>query len=149
VHRHNQIWGQSQQLCAERPDAFRLICRVSVIDPDILFLNPPESSEFLPESRYLNSGFWITLRKSDHYPDTPLFSLLLRARRKRPSCRAAEQRDELAAFHSITSSASASSLSGIWRPSDLAVLRLMTSSNLVGCSTGRFAGFAPLKILSM
>ena len=30
----------------------------------------------------------------------------------------------------------------------LAVLRLITSSNLVGCSTGSSAGLAPLKILS-
>jgi hypothetical protein len=30
-----------------------------------------------------------------------------------------------------------------------AVFRLITSSNLVGCSTGRSAGFAPLRILSM
>jgi len=38
---------------------------------------------------------------------------LLRARRERPRCcRTAEQGDELAAFHSITSSASAISLSG-------------------------------------
>ncbi len=29
-----------------------------------------------------------------------------------------------------------------------AVLRLMTSSNFVGCSTGRSAGLAPLRILS-
>src|SRR5262245_38341515 len=49
--------------------------------------------------------------------------------------------------HSITSSARASSLSGIWRPSALAVLRLITNSNLVGCSTGNSAGFAPLRIL--
>jgi hypothetical protein len=34
------------------------------------------------------------------------------------------------------------------RPSALAVLRLTTSSNFVGCSTGRSAGFAPRKILS-
>ena len=32
------------------------------------------------------------------------------------------------------------------RPSALAVLRLMTSSNLVGCTTGRSAGFAPLRM---
>src|SRR5262249_45080839 len=64
--------------------------------------------------------------------DPIYFSALLRARRQRPcGCRAAEQRDERAALHSITSSASASSLSGIWRPRALAVLRLMTSSNLV------------------
>ena len=35
---------------------------------------------------------------------------------------------------------------GTARPSALAVLRLMTSSNLVGCWTGRSAGLAPLRI---
>src|SRR5262249_23182247 len=48
----------------------------------------------------------------------------------------------------ITSSARSSSDGGIVRPSALAVLRLMTSSNLVGCSTGKSAGLAPLRILS-
>ena len=33
------------------------------------------------------------------------------------------------------------------RPSALAVLRLITSSNLVGCSTGKSAGVAPRRIL--
>jgi hypothetical protein len=41
------------------------------------------------------------------------------------------------AGYSITSSASASSVGGTVRPRALAVLRLTTSSNLVGCSTGR------------
>src|SRR5204863_1146302 len=72
---------------------------------------------------------------------------LLPARSERPGGRAAEQRDELAAFHSITSSAMASSLSGTVRPSALAVLRLTTSSSLVGSSTGMSAGLAPLRIL--
>ena len=58
---------------------------------------------------------------------------LLRPRRERSRRRATEQRDEIAPFHSITSSASASSLSGIWRPSAFAVLRLIASSNFVGC----------------
>jgi hypothetical protein len=39
----------------------------------------------------------------------------------------AEQRDELAARHSITSSARASNVGGTSRPSALAVIRLMTS----------------------
>jgi len=51
--------------------------------------------------------------------------------------------------HSITSSARASSDGGTVRPSALAVMRLITSSNLVGCSTGRSEGLAPLRILSM
>jgi hypothetical protein len=50
--------------------------------------------------------------------------------------------------YSITSSARASNVGGTSRPSALAVLRLMASSNLVGCWTGRSAGLAPLKILS-
>src|SRR5262249_44199115 len=72
---------------------------------------------------------------------------LLRPRRERPrGSRAAEQRDELAALHSITSSASASSLGGISRPSALAATTLMTSSYLVGISTGKSPGFAPLRM---
>src|SRR5262245_51847168 len=79
----------------------------------------------------------------------PYVQELLRARHDRPSRRrTAEQRDELAAAdHSITSSASASTLSGIVMPSALALLRLMAISNFVGCSTGRSAGFSPLRIL--
>src|SRR5580698_5738010 len=50
--------------------------------------------------------------------------------------------------YSTTSSAATSSVCGIVRPSSFAVLRLMTNSNLVGCSTGRSLGLAPRKILS-
>jgi hypothetical protein len=50
--------------------------------------------------------------------------------------------------YSITSSARASSVCGTVRPSAFAVVRLITRSNLVGCSTGRSAGFAPRRILS-
>jgi hypothetical protein len=49
--------------------------------------------------------------------------------------------------HSITSSARARINGGIVRPSALAVLRLTTSSNVVGCWTGRSAGFSPFRIL--
>ena len=48
-------------------------------------------------------------------------------------------------FHSITSSALASSEVGTVRPSIRAVWALMTSSNLLDCTTGRSAGFAPLR----
>src|SRR4051794_533801 len=52
-------------------------------------------------------------------------------------------------LYSITSSARSSSVGGTVSPSALAVLRLISSSNFVGCSTGRSAGFAPLRILSI
>src|SRR5262245_61974285 len=95
------------------------------------------------------SSLIVVLKKSSagqQHADTAHPLALLRPRRKRPGSRAAEQRDELAPFHSITSSASASNLSGIWRPSALTVFRLMTRRNLVCCWTGRSAGVAPLRI---
>ena len=73
---------------------------------------------------------------------------LLRPRRQRPEPRrAAQQRDELPPrCHSITSSARAIRGGGTVRPSALAVFRLMISSTLVDCWTGRSAGFSPLRM---
>jgi len=48
--------------------------------------------------------------------------------------------------YSITSSARARTACGMLIPSVLAVLRLITSSNLVGSSTGKSEGFSPLRI---
>src|SRR6516162_8674236 len=52
------------------------------------------------------------------------------------------------AFYSITLSARTNNAAGISRPSALAVLRLITSSILVGCSIGISAGFSPLMMRS-
>ena len=46
----------------------------------------------------------------------------------------------------FTSSASARTLSGTVSLSALAVLRLITNSNFTDCTTGRSAGFSPLRI---
>jgi hypothetical protein len=51
-------------------------------------------------------------------------------------------------FHWIISVACCRTDSGIVSPSVWAVFRLTTKSNLVGCSTGKSAGFAPFRILS-
>src|SRR5262249_57371826 len=101
-------------------------------------------------------GWWRCSEEPD--PSHPIG--LLRASRQRPRRRrAAEQREELAPLHSITSSARASravsadfwvatrsASAGTSRPSGLAVLRLMTVSYLVGACTGRSAGFSPLRM---
>ena len=71
---------------------------------------------------------------------------LLRACRERPRRRAAEQRDEVAPLHSITSSARATRVRGTSRPSTFAVRRLRNSSTFVVCWTGRSAGLSPLRI---
>jgi hypothetical protein len=49
--------------------------------------------------------------------------------------------------YSITSSAMASSIGGTSMPSVLAVCRLTANANLVGCTTGRSAGLAPLRMV--
>ena len=50
--------------------------------------------------------------------------------------------------HLMTLSARTSTFGGIVRPICLAAFRLMMNSNFIGCSTGRSAGLAPLRILS-
>jgi putative tryptophan/tyrosine transport system substrate-binding protein len=54
--------------------------------------------------------------------------------------------DDCLINYSITSSAATRRFCGTVRPRVLAVLRLMTSSNLVDCTIGRSAGFSPLRI---
>ena len=54
----------------------------------------------------------------------------------------------LAPCYFMTLSALTSTFGGIVRPICFAVFRLITSSNFVGCSTGRSEGLAPFRILS-
>src|SRR5262249_7600627 len=113
--------------------------RPSVLYRDILALDVTEITETL-----LKRGHKLRIGKPT--VDNSNYRRLLRARRERPrDCSAAEQRDALAPVHSINSSARRRYASGMLRPSTLATLRLTTSSNLVGCRTGRFAGFSPLR----
>src|SRR5438132_240898 len=76
----------------------------------------------------------------------PKASQLLRGsemtRCARTGCEQSQQNNP----YSITSSAMASSPGGKLRPKALAVLRLITNSNLVDCMTGRSPGFSPLRI---
>src|SRR3982751_6117745 len=91
---------------------------------------------------YIVSGRWQDHADAAH--------ALLRPRPQRPSSRrSAEEPEDFAASHSITSSARPSNIGGTSSPIAFAALRLITSSNLVGCSTANSAGFAPLRILSM
>src|SRR5262249_10473540 len=117
-----------------------------ILDCDGTAFGPPELAQPLHES---GGPFALGHRRAlAQKSDGRQLWRLLRARRERPRCRAAKQRDEGAAPHSITSSARASSESGTVRPSALAVLRLITNSYLVGACTGRSAGFSPLRMRS-
>ena len=77
------------------------------------------------------------MMKSCKEADPIYFSDLLRLPRYRPRHQHnAERLEQLASIHSINSSARASNVPGTSRPSALAVLRLIASSNLVGACTG-------------
>src|SRR5262245_45861777 len=120
----------------------------SIIDTDAAAVVPAQLLQHLAESLEIALLLNIFGERVEH-ADPPHSGRLLRACRHRPRRRAAEKRYELAASHSITSSARASTLAGRSRPSALAVLRLIASSNLVGACTGRSAAFSPLRMRSM
>ena len=89
-----------------------------------------------------NSIRRLGMEKPDHR------NRLLRPRHHRPHRHSPDQRYELPPPHSITSSARASSVGAIARPSALTVRMLITNSKRVGCSTGRSPALAPLRIFS-
>ena len=71
---------------------------------------------------------------------------LCASRRTDAMCQEATYAAQQIVVYSITSLAIASSLSGIWRPSALAVLRLITKLNVEGSCIGRSAGLVPRRI---
>src|SRR5437763_6944927 len=119
--------------------------RPPVFDDQVLALDITEIAQARPEGldTALRSSSGTETQKSD----PPNSAGLLGARDQGP-CRqySAAEQQQIAPVHSMTSSARASSDCGTVSPSAFAVLRLMTNSNLVGCSTGRSAGLAPLRI---
>ena len=83
-----------------------------VVDPHVAAVGPAQLLQPLQERRDAGLRFRIVRGAVHEHADAPHALALLRARRERPrGRRAAEQRDELAPLHSITSSARASSVS--------------------------------------
>src|SRR5262249_12552169 len=135
----NQFFGQTTQPLV-------IALRPAIFDEEVRAFEPTAIAQ--PCAQCCQPG--RVTRRGDKTQKADACNLrLLRPHRERPRCRrAAEQRDEIAALHSITSSAIASSLSGTAKASALAVFKLITSSNLTDCITGRSVGFVPLRILA-
>src|SRR5262249_169325 len=144
VWRDDDGYPAADQIGRQFRQPIIVIVRPEVFDGHVLALDIASFAEPFSEccDKICAPFGRTTEEKPDHWPRR-----LLRVRRDRPRSRAAEQRDELASPHSITSSARASSVGGTVRPSALAVVRFTTKSNLVGCSTGISAGFAPRRTL--
>src|SRR6516225_5066240 len=144
--RENDINFQPDELGCELGEAFAASLRPAIFDRDGASFDPAEFAEPLHKSsgQLALRGRRSRAQESDGRQPRGL----LRTRRERPrGRRAADERDELAPLHSISSSARPERGSGTVRPSALAVLRLMISSTLVDCWTGRLAGFSPFRIL--
>src|SRR5262249_12813364 len=119
----NEIGGQFRQ-------SINLILGPAVYDCHVLALDV--AALFQALAKFTQSARHRLLRSAVKEPNHRHCRLLC-GRRERPRRRcAADERDELAAPHSITSSARASSDGGTSSASALAVLRLITSSNFVG-----------------
>src|SRR5262249_46253961 len=141
---HDDIDFRAQEIANQRGYRFDVIAIVAKLVGNVAPFDITEvahpAHEFLAE--------WIVVRGSrSDVSDARGLARLLRGRCERTTDRrAAEQCDEIAPLHSITSSASASSVGGMSRPSAFAVLTLSMNSNLVDCMTGRSAGFSPLRM---
>src|SRR5262249_41741204 len=116
-------------------------------DAHVLTVGPAQLLQPLHERNEPRLSFRVVRSRIHEHPDAP--HTLLRARCAWPhNRRAAEQGDEIATPHSITSSARASMIGAISRPIALGVLTLSTSVNLVGRSIGNSAALAPLRMRS-
>src|SRR5262245_44609026 len=141
---HDDVHFEPDQLDREVGQPVEPARSGSIVDDDILTLNPPELAQRLPERVEVGPRKYPKKPYPTHLP-----SLLPLGGERRGEEHRTRTSEERATIHYwITSSARASSVGGIVRPSALAVLRLISSSNFVGSSIGRSAGLAPLRILS-
>ena len=148
----DQVWCQANELRGQGPSADWIVpAGKTVVDPNIAALRSTRAREDLVARPRDGPAILDRPLSSSRASRCAASAALLGACRERPRAMpppAAEQRDEVAPPHSITSSARASSVGGTSRPSAVAVLRLSTSSYLVGPWTGSSAGFSPLRMRS-
>src|SRR5262249_51224354 len=149
---HEHVRPERHQFTGHRWIALGSI-GIACFNDDVLIFDPAIAAEPLRKGLLEFPRRWISGHRTERSlgkQTNPVLCRLLCLGGERRGEETARKRAEEhpARRHWITSSARCSSDGGIVRPSAFAVLRLITSSNLVGCSTGRSAGLAPFTILS-
>src|SRR6516162_5591181 len=139
AHRHDQVDLAADEVGGQRRQPIIMALGPAVFELDVLALDVAGFTQSLMER---TAEVWRG-REGTELADYR-HRLLLRRCWKRDAETQHESSGEES--HSMTSSARARIDGGIVRPSASAVLRLITSSNVVGCWTGRSAGLAPLRI---
>src|SRR5262249_52511187 len=118
-------WRERRQLCCVSANFIGLGRCPACVDLHVAADAPAGLLETLQEGSKAGLKFPIVRSRGQENANEAHAFAVLSARRERPrGRRTSDERDELAAPHSITSSARASSVCGISRPSALAVLRL-------------------------
>src|SRR5215471_15541319 len=122
VHRHDHVGPPRGEFGCCLVYLFNSVAEQSALDYEVLALNVAEPCEGCLHDKAPSLGLWFAGYLSGVEITEPPHPVgLLRARRRRPRRRAAEQRDEHApGAHSITSSARASNVSGTVMSSDFA-----------------------------
>ena len=143
--RDDDVYLKADQIGSEAWEAFVSSLRPPVLDADVSPVDIAKLAKPLLE-RFDKGGGRRTRVEHTDARDLPCLLRLGGERRGEDTNGAGEEGPP--SDHWMTSSAPRSSDGGIVRPRALAVLRLITKSNFVGCSTGRSAGLAPLRILS-
>src|SRR5262245_32468488 len=150
---HENIYFKVHHFLRQGAVAISLAFSGLPVDRDVLAVNPAKFAHALQE---VPRGGFLRIRAGDvrccdsgmenHDPGY-FSSLRLGGERRGDETEGKSAHERPPVHYWITSSARSSSGGGMVRPSALAVLRLMMNSNLLGCSTGRSAGFTPLRIL--
>src|SRR5262249_2807165 len=146
----NDVRRECDQFFGVSTTAVEIRSAPAVIDSHVVTDGPSQLRQRLHECSDAGLCFLVVCDLGHEHADPPhALASLLRPHRERPrGRRAAEQRDELASPHSITSSARAMRVGGMAKRILEAVLRLMISSNSVASCTGKSAGLAPFRIRS-
>jgi hypothetical protein len=143
----DQVHIQPNQLSRQARESFVAAIGRSVLDDEVLLLDIPKFEQ--AASKALEVGSVDRRRRSLEHADAIDFLRLRLADERRREYAPTHCNDECPpVHHRMISSARTRMDCGMVRPRAFAVLRLITNSNFVGCSTGRSAGFVPLRILS-
>src|SRR5262249_15906450 len=118
----------------------------AVVEADVAPVCPAELLQFPSECREVGLPHLVILGEPHDHADAPHPFVSLRMCDNRPCGRAGDNHAERAAVHSITSSARLRSDGGSVMSRMRAASALMTSSNFDGCTTGKSAGFTPLRM---
>src|SRR5262249_27113014 len=140
---HQDVRLKRDQFARQRLELFDRA--IAIVDIQIATLRVAQAAQAIDEGGVV----LLQTQRKERDPRTGVGRVgLLRARRERPRCRAADKRDEVASVHSTTSSAATSRPGGAVSPSAFAVLRFTAVSNLVAACTGRSPGLSPRRMRS-